>query len=111
MGGHYELPGTAVWERAPFTVLSSKRHEQATPLQSNGERRRETTMTLQQFLRLTSATPPAAVRHAMVVALATEPARTRDACARFYGRVVLALGLATEPDCGDVDRHGTGVAA
>ena len=30
-------------------------------------------MTLQQFLSLTSATPPAVVRHAMVVALAMEP--------------------------------------
>ena len=68
-------------------------------------------MTLQQFLSLTSATPPAVVRHAMVVALAMEPARTRDACARFYCRVVLALGLATESRCGDAGRHGTGVAA
>ncbi len=56
-------------------------------------------MTLPQFLHLTSATPPADVRDAMVVALAIEPARTRDARARFYCRVVLALGLTTEgPD-------------
>lgn len=68
-------------------------------------------MTLQQFLSLTSATPPAVVRHAMVVALAIEPARTRDARARFYCRVVLALGLATEPRCSDAGRPGTRVAA
>ena len=68
-------------------------------------------MTLQQFLSLTSATPPAAVRHAMVVALAIEPARTPDARARFYCRVVLALGLAAEPRCSDAGRHGTDIAA
>ncbi len=65
------------------------------------KKKREATLTLQQFLRLTSATPPAAVRHAMVVALAIEPARTRDTYARFYCRVVLTLGLATEPGCSD----------
>jgi hypothetical protein len=65
-------------------------------------------MTLQQFLRLTSATPPAAVRQAMVVALAREPARTRDAHVRFYYRVVVGLGLATEPRSCDAGRRSTG---
>lgn len=53
-------------------------------------------MTLKEFLNATSAIPEPVLRCAMTAALSVEPARTPDACRRFYSRVVHELGLATE---------------
>ena len=53
----------------------------------------ETGMTLQEFLNATAVVPEPALRVAMTTALAVEPARTPDACRRFYARVVRELGL------------------
>ena len=53
-------------------------------------------MTLHEYLSATSAVPAPALRRAMTAALSVEPARTPDACRRFYSRVVHELGLATE---------------
>lgn len=50
-------------------------------------------MTLQEFLNATAGVPEPALRAAMTTALAVEPARTPDACRRFYARVVHELGL------------------
>jgi hypothetical protein len=50
-------------------------------------------MTLQEFLDATSAVPDTVLRRAMVAALAIEPARSSEACRRFYVRVVRELGL------------------
>ena len=50
-------------------------------------------MTLQEFLDATSAVPDTGLRRAMVAALAIEPARTSEACRRFYDRVVRELRL------------------
>jgi len=51
-------------------------------------------MTLRTFLDLTQRVPDAMLRPAMVAALAVEPARTPEACRRFYDRVVQALSVA-----------------
>ena len=53
-------------------------------------------MTLKEFQSATSAVPAPALRCAMAAALSVEPARTTDAYRRFYARVVVVLGLATE---------------
>lgn len=53
-------------------------------------------MTLKEYLSATSAVPAPTLRRAMTAALSVEPARTPDACRRFYSRVVQELGLATE---------------
>jgi hypothetical protein len=45
-------------------------------------------MTLETFLDATAGVPDAVLRPAMVTALAVEPARTPEACRRFYDRVV-----------------------
>ena len=50
-------------------------------------------MTLQTFLDVTADVPEAMLRPAMVAALAAEPARTPEACWRFYDRVVRELSL------------------
>ena len=50
-------------------------------------------MTLHDFLDATATTPAPVLRRAMVAALAAEPARTPDACHRFYARVARGLGL------------------
>jgi hypothetical protein len=50
-------------------------------------------MTLDKFLDATADIPAPALRSAMVLALAAEPARTPDAYPRFYDRVMEALGL------------------
>ena len=50
-------------------------------------------MTLQTFLDVTADVPEAMLRPAMVNALAAEPARTPEACRRFYDRVVRELSL------------------
>ena len=50
-------------------------------------------MTLQTFLDVTADVPEAMLRPAMVAALADEPARTPEACRRFYDRVVRELRL------------------
>ena len=55
-------------------------------------------MTVQQFLKLTSSTPPPALRQAMAAALAVEPADRHEAFPRFYGRVLDELGLAGQTD-------------
>ena len=51
-------------------------------------------MTVQQFLTITSTTPPPALRQAMAAALAVEPVQGQEAFPRFYGRVLDELGLA-----------------
>ena len=51
------------------------------------------TMTLEQFLKATATVPVPVLRCAMTMALSVEPARTPDACRRFYRRVVDELGL------------------
>jgi len=53
----------------------------------------ETGMTLQEFLNTTAVVPEPALRAAMTTALAVEPARTPEACRRFYARVVRELRL------------------
>jgi len=53
----------------------------------------ETGMSLQEFLDATAVVPEPALRAAMANALAVEPARTPEACRRFYARVVRELGL------------------
>ena len=55
-----------------------------------------TIMTLEQFLMATAAVPEPALRSAMTLALSVEPARTPDACRRFYRRVVDELRLEDE---------------
>jgi len=55
-------------------------------------------MTLQDFLDVTADVPDAMLRPAMVAALAAEPARTPEACRRFYDRVVRELSLEALPD-------------
>jgi hypothetical protein len=50
-------------------------------------------MTLNEFLTATESIPAAALRSAMVAALAVEPARTPEAYNRFYDRVLVRLGL------------------
>ena len=50
-------------------------------------------MTLQEFLNATKGIPDPVLRRAMVTALSIEPARTPEACRRFYDRVVRDLGL------------------
>ena len=57
-------------------------------------------MTVQQFLTITSSTPPPALRQAMVAALAVEPAHRQEALPRFYDRVLDELGLASQTDPG-----------
>jgi hypothetical protein len=52
-----------------------------------------TPMTLDQFLKATVAVPEPVLRAAMTAALSVEPARTPDACRRFYHRVMDELGL------------------
>ncbi len=54
-------------------------------------------MTLQQYLDLTASTPSPALRRAMATALEVEAARTPDACARYYDRVIEALCRETRP--------------
>jgi len=49
-------------------------------------------MTLDQFIQATAATPGPDLRRAIVLALATEPARTLEARQRFYERVVRLVG-------------------
>ena len=61
-----------------------------------------TTMTMQQFLTITSSTPPPTLRQAMAAALAVEPAHRHNAFPRFYDRVLEELGL--------TDRTGSGLA-
>jgi hypothetical protein len=56
----------------------------------------EIVMTLEQFLNATSHLPEPVLRSAMVTALSVEPARTPDACRRFYDRVIHELGLDAE---------------
>ena len=56
-------------------------------------------MTVQQFLTITSSTPPPALRQAMA-ALAVEPTHQQDAFSRFYDRVLDELDLAGEPHSG-----------
>ena len=55
-------------------------------------------MTVQQFLTITSSTPPPALLRAMAAALAAEPAHQGVAFPRFYGRVLDELGLAGQTD-------------
>ena len=55
-------------------------------------------MTLRTFLDVTADVPEAMLRPAMVAALAAEPARTPEACRRFYDRVVRELSLEALPD-------------
>ena len=55
-------------------------------------------MTVQQFLTITSATPPPALRRAMAAALAVEPAHRPEALPRFYSRVLDELALAGQTD-------------
>ena len=50
-------------------------------------------MTLKDFLTATSAVPSPVLRAAMIHALAVEPARTTEACHRFYDRVLRELEL------------------
>ena len=50
-------------------------------------------MTLQEFLDATEGTPDTVLRRAMVAALSIEPARTPEACRRFYDRVVRDVRL------------------
>jgi hypothetical protein len=68
-------------------------------------------MTLQQFLSITVGLSPLVVRRAMVVALAVEPARTAQACRRFYCRVLAELGRTSEADCGPSTAPRTKLAA
>ena len=62
-------------------------------------------MTLDKFLDVTSDVPEAALRSAMVTALAVEPARTPEACRRFYNRVV--HDLRRDADAGSAEERGT----
>ena len=55
-------------------------------------------MTLQTFLEVTADVPESMLRPAMVAALAAEPARTPEACRRFYDRVLRELSLEALPD-------------
>jgi hypothetical protein len=57
-------------------------------------------MTAQQFLTITSSTPPPALRQAMAAALAVEPTHRQDALPRFYDRVLDELGLGSQTDPG-----------
>jgi hypothetical protein len=61
----------------------------------------EMPMTLQEFLDTTADVPDALLRPAMVAALAVEPARTPEACRRFYDRVVRELHLDAVAETGD----------
>lgn len=85
---------------SPCTNLSQKRHDRDTRTPSNREddkaSRLEAEMTLKEFQTATSAVPAPALRSAMAAALSVEPARTQAAYRRFYTRVVVVLGLATE---------------
>ena len=54
-------------------------------------------MTLYQYLDLTASTPSVALRRAMATALGVEAARTPDAYARYYDRVLDALCRETQP--------------
>ena len=67
-------------------------------------------MTVQQFLTITSSTPPPALRQAMAAALAVEPTHQQDAFSRFYDRVLDELDLAGEPHSGR-RRHRPGLGA
>ena len=58
------------------------------------------TMTVRQFLTITSSTPTPALRQAMAAALAVEPAHRPEAYPHFYGRVLDERGLAGRTDCG-----------
>ena len=49
-------------------------------------------VTLQQFLTLTAASPALALRRAISVALSVETPRSRQAYGRFYCRVIVELG-------------------
>ncbi len=55
-------------------------------------------MTLQTFLEVTADVPEAMLRPAMVAALAAEPARTPEACRRFYDLVLRELSLEALPE-------------
>lgn len=50
-------------------------------------------MTLKEFLAATRDVPEPALRNAMTVALAIEPARTPGQYRRFYNRTMHELGL------------------
>lgn len=54
---------------------------------------------------------PSAVRRAMVVALAVEPARTAQAYRRFYGRALAELGRTSEAGCGSSTARRAKLAA
>ena len=54
-------------------------------------------MTLHKYLDLTASTPSVALRRAMATALEVEAARTPDAYARYYDRVIEALCRETRP--------------
>ena len=54
-------------------------------------------MTLHQYLDLTVSTPGVDLRRAMATALGVEAARTPDAYARYYDRVIDALCRETRP--------------
>ena len=68
-------------------------------------------MTVQQFLTITSSTPPAALRQAMAAALAVEPAHRQEAFPRFYDRVLDELGLARRTDSGSSKARRSVLAA
>ena len=68
-------------------------------------------MTVQQFLTITSSTPPPALRQAMAAALAVEPAHRQDALPRFYDRVLAELGLGNQTDPGASTARRQEVAA
>ncbi|HIM51565.1 MAG TPA: hypothetical protein EYM36_06565 [Acidobacteria bacterium] len=68
-------------------------------------------MTVQQFLTITSSTPPPALRRAMAAALAVEPAHQGEAFPRFYDRVLDELGLAGQTDSGSSKARGSELAA
>jgi len=64
-------------------------------------------MTLEQFLRATSATPGPDLRRAIVLALAIEPARTPEARQRFYARVVRMAAAGPEAAPRSAADYGT----
>ncbi len=68
-------------------------------------------MTVQQFLTITSSTPPPALRQAMAAALAMEPAHQEEAFPSFYDRVLDELGLAGQTDSGSSKARRSGLAA
>ena len=65
----------------------------------------EIVMTLEQFLNATSNVPEPVLRSAMVTALAVEPARTPEACRRFYDRVLHELALGAEASDNERERR------